>query len=288
MGDISKGGGELKAIHVMSTSPFFIKNPHSEFFVEDFDLWNTALSAIMWRKLNGEIKLVTDSFGFEYYKKIGILGLWNETNNTLGDNITGIDPLIFWAGGKLFALQREEAPCAIIDTDLIIWKKISFSDKIIGAHFEDLNPDIYPDFEYFNLKDYPKLDFDNKALPINTAFLYIPDESFKQYYTSQAISFMRSTEKTNDRLCYMVFAEQRMLAMCAKKLGYKIETLLDKDSLFVPQSGVTHLWGAKQAMRENSEERKKFCEKCKNRILTEFPEYSFIAQKITDEGLRRV
>lgn len=271
----------MKAIHVISTAPFTARNIGQEYRAEDFDLWNTALSALMWQKLNGEIKLVTDKIGAEYYEKIGLLPLWNEVDARLPESYNGVDALTFWAAGKLFALQGEAAPCVIIDTDFIVWDKLTFGKKIIGAHREELNPNIYPPADYFKLTDYPEMDFDMSVLPVNTAFLYIPDESFKQYYTSQAIAFMRSAQKTNDRLCYMVFTEQRLLAMCADKLGFEIQTLLDKNRLFVPQDSFTHLWGAKQAMRDNPNEREKFCERCKQRLLSDFPDYRFIADRIT-------
>lgn len=61
---------------------------------------------------------------------------------------------------------------------------------------------------------------------------------------------MKSAERCGERLRYMVFAEQRMAAMCADYTGTGVQTLLDKDALFFPQDKYTHLWGAKQQMRE--------------------------------------
>lgn len=115
----------------------------------------------------------------------------------------------------------------------IVWEDPPFEDKIIAAHEEELMPSVYPDVSSFRLKG-KVLDegLDYTTLPLNTAFLYIPDEDFKQYYTSRSIAFMKSAVYGGDYLTYMVFAEQRLLPMLAKRCGIGYTTLLDKDRLF--------------------------------------------------------
>ena len=269
----------MKAIHVNSTAPFFARGGKNIEF-EDFDLYTTALSALMWRKYNGEISLITDEIGEEYFHKAGLSPLWNNILPLLPTDLEGISPTMFWAGGKLLALRDIPSPIVMIDTDFIVWGKMDFSDKVIGAHFEQLYPDVYPNKEYFRTSDYIFPEFDWTALPVNTAFLYLPDEGFKQFYTSQAISFMKSAKKTGDSLCYMVLAEQRMLSMCGKLLGFEISTLLDMDKIFHPQDKFTHLWGAKQQFRDNPKIREDFCNRCEARLLKEFPEYKDVILKI--------
>ena len=274
----------MNAIHIISTAPFFAKKGGA-FSVEDFDLWCTVLSALNWRKHNGKISLYADKAGAEYYRRIGLDGIWDEIKECVPDDLEGVDPLMFWAGGKLFALRECDAPCVMIDTDFIVWEKLSFGDEIIAAHREDIYPDIYPPLQYFKLKDHILPPFDENVLPLNTAFLYLPDNDFKQFYVSQAITFMKSAVSCNDRLCYMVMAEQRMLAMCAEYTGTPVKTLLDKNHLFFPQDSFTHLWGAKQAMRDDPSQREIFCRRCADRIRAEFPEYAYTVDII--EGLAK-
>lgn len=271
----------MNAIHVLSSAPFFAKKSGA-FSVEDFDLYCTVLSALTWRRLNGDITLCTDSAGAQYYNKIGLCDIWNEVRVCIPDDLDGIDPLMFWAGGKLFALREISAPCVMIDTDFIVWKKLSFGNEIIAAHREELYPDIYPPLQYFRLREHILPPFDESVLPLNTAFLYLPDNDFKEFYTSQAIAFMKSAYSCDDRLCYMVFAEQRMAAMCAEYTDTPVRTLLDKDNLFFPQDSFTHLWGAKQAMRDEPPLREDFCQKAALRIQSEFPEYSYIVDIIKE------
>lgn len=271
----------MNAIHIISTAPFFAKKSGA-FFQEDFDLYCTVLSALNWKKHNGEIRLFTDSAGAEYYRSTGLDGIWDEICVCIPDDMEGIDPKMFWAGGKLLALRECTAPCVMIDTDFIVWKKLCFGKELIAAHREELYPDIYPPTGYFRLKDHILPQFDEKVLPLNTAFLYLPDNDIKEFYVSQAIAFMRSAVSCDDRLCYMVFAEQRMLAMCAEYTGTPVKTLLDKDHLFFPQDSFTHLWGAKQAMRDAPQLRSDFCRKAAERIRSEFPDYAYTVDLIQD------
>lgn len=270
----------MNAIHTISTAPFFAKHKDGAYSMEKFDLYNAVLSALQWRRLNGEIKLVTDRAGAEYIRAIGLEGVWNGVREDIPGDLEGIDPRMFWAAGKLFALRETPAPAAMIDTDFIVWKKLSLN-RLTAAHEENLNPSVYPPEEYFRFSKRPHISgLDWSALPLNTAFLYLPDEDFKQYYVAQSLAFMKSAATTDDYLCYMVFAEQRLLAMCAKSLGVEYGVLMDKDGLFFPQDDFTHLWGAKQALRDSPAENDEFLRRARERIRRDFPEYEYVYELI--------
>ncbi|MGN1110222.1 MAG: hypothetical protein ACI4QY_01115, partial [Oscillospiraceae bacterium] len=151
---------------------------------------------------------------------------------------------------------------------------------VIAAHRENISDDIYPPLSFFRTRGHIIPEFSEEVLPLNTAFLYVPDNDFKEFYTSQAISFMKSAVDCDDYLKYMVFAEQRLVAMCADYTDTPVKTLLDKDRLFFPQDDFTHLWGAKQAMRDNRELQDDFLAKCRARLLAEFPEITDIVEII--------
>ena len=277
----------MRAVHVNSFAPFFAKNGISaKPKIEGFDLYNTVLSALTWRKHNGEISLVCDKASAEYYENLGILGIWNEVRARIPGDLEGLNPHMFWAGGKLLALRETSSPVVMLDTDFIVWKKLAFSDSVIAAHREDLNPGVYPNIDCFQMKlDYSfNKAFDYNVLPLNTAFLYLPDEDFKQFYVNMALEFMKSAHNTGDVLCYMVYAEQRLIAMCAEYLKVKVETLLDKDKLFLPQSDFTHLWGAKQKLREDKNEEENFCKRCAQRIRQDYPEFEYVIDIINEQN----
>ncbi len=271
----------MNAFHIFCSSPFFAKNKGKELVIDKTEIYCTVLSALSWREKNGSIAMITDKEGEKLFKNIGITDIWDNFDSSLSFDSEEIDPIMFWAGGKLLALQKFPAPCVMIDTDFIVWNKLTFDKRLIAAHEEYLNPSIYPDINTFDMVDYTFPDGLDYTLPaLNTAFLYMPDEDFKQYYTSQAITFMKKAERGRDYLTYMVFAEQRLLPMLAKKCGIEYTTLLDKDALFLPQNSYTHLWGAKQAMRDDKAERERFLKSCRERIQKSYPDYSYLIDRI--------
>lgn len=269
----------MNAIHIASFAPSAAKGKR-EPAVEDFDLYCTAISALQWRKNGGSITMCCDNAFAEYYRRIGFSEVWDDIDVCVADDLEGIDPLMFWAGGKLLALREADAPVVMLDTDFIVWDNPVFGGEIIAAHRENISDGIYPQLSFFQTRGHILPDLSEDVLPLNTAFLYIPDNDFKEFYTSQAIAFMKSAVKCGDHLKYMVFAEQRLAAMCADYTGTPVKTLLDKDILFRPQSDFTHLWGAKQAMRDHPELRADFLAKCRSRLLSGFPDFAYIIELI--------
>lgn len=276
----------MNGIHVNSTAPFFARNPGAEYRIEDFGLYCEVISALEWRKHNGAIFMVTDSIAAEYYRRIGIDKVWDSVTEILPTDTEGIDPLMFWAAGKLLALRDIPENAALVDEDLIIWKTLELSDTAVTcAHREYISPEIYPDPRCFGVTEFSLLDrLDMNILPCNTAFLYIPDNSLRLFYANQSIAFMKecSEKKSDDRLCRMVFAEQRLLAMLCALTDTPIEALMDMNRLFIAQEDYTHLWGAKQAMRDNSDLRNGFLGRCRKRIMSDFPEYAYVIEAIDE------
>lgn len=271
----------MNGIHINWTKPFLNKT-NAPYCVEDFELLTTILSALKWREKNGSITMITDSVGEEFYKSIGITGIWDKVENILDD--VDVNPDVFWAAGKIFALSRQNAPVAMIDTDFIVWETINpieLSDVTV-IHFEDLYPDVYPPKDYFHMRDYGfDDDYDWYLKACNTAFCIIKNEELLKYYTKKSIEFMRHSDEENDRLKYMVFAEQRLLPMCAEKLNMSVGAFSDLGKLFSDgETRFTHTWGMKQQMRDNGALRYDFCRRCINRIVHEYPHMYEIMKNI--------
>ena len=95
---------------------------------------------------------------------------------------------------------------------------------------------------------------------------------------------MRCSPDADDALTYMVFAEQRLLAMCAEKKHARAAALSDLPALFGgAQNGYfTHIWGFKQQMRENPKLYEDFCRRCAARLQKDFPEESKTIAKIAE------
>ena len=84
-----------KAIHILSTAPARARMRQGDDFQyspRPFEVICTALSALMWRNTNGPVGLFTDSYGYEYYRDIGILDVWDAGINTeVLENMPDID-----------------------------------------------------------------------------------------------------------------------------------------------------------------------------------------------------
>ncbi len=277
----------MQALHVNWTKPVVYRT--GSFFAEDFDILTTILSALKWREHNGKIKMVTDSVGLEFYKSRGMCGIWDETDTSLDNIPDSINPSVFWASGKLFALENTETPVAVMDTDFIVWDKLAFDNlgDLAVIHSEDIYPDVYPDINHFKMKrGYvfdPDLDW--HVRPSNTAFFVIRNDALKKDYVNEAMHFIDNADG-GDALTYMVFAEQRLLSMCAKRMGTDINELSTLARLFRDgEQYFTHTWGMKQQMREDAELRADFCRRCIDRIRRDFPDYADVLVGIDE--LRR-
>lgn len=279
----------MQAFHSNWTRPFFIRNPHIEYRIEPFELLTTALSALEWRRENGSIRMICDTPAKRYYESLGLCFLWDDGVYPLLDTMPeDINATAFWAAGKLYALSAVPSPCVMLDTDFICWKSISNlldGPDTAAIHREDIMPSIYPDQTAFaQTEGFPLDSFDWTVQPFNTALAYFGNDEFRRYYTDTAIRFMRCSPDADDTLTYMVFAEQRLLAMCAEKKHAHAVALSDLPALFGgAQNGYfTHIWGFKQQMRENPELYEDFCRRCAARLQKDFPEESKTIAKIAE------
>ena len=129
------------------TRPYAVRCPDRPYQMTDFDLLTTVLSALVWRRENGSIRMITDDTGAQYYRSLGLTDLWDGGIFTyLNDIPSTIDPCTFWAAGKLYALAATPAPCVMLDTDFIVWHSLSehWHRPLAVIHREELNPAIYP------------------------------------------------------------------------------------------------------------------------------------------------
>ncbi|MBE6022050.1 MAG: hypothetical protein E7231_02300 [Cellulosilyticum sp.] len=269
----------MQAFHSNWTKPFFSKHVGA-YYIEDFELLTTILSALTWQEFNGDIQMITDEIGAAYYHKLGIEKIWNlGIDDSLESKMKGkIDPSTFWAAGKLYALEKQNAPCVMLDTDFIIWKPIEEELKkheLTVIHRESLQEDVYPNKEKLMVRpsyQYP-VNWDWSLEACNTAFTFFNNEAFKAYYVDESIRFMEGVVG-EDPLIYMVFAEQRLLAMCAEEKEIDIYAFSNTEDLFHSnQEMFTHIWGYKRYIRSNPLVRENFCKRCIARIQNDYPMY---------------
>ena len=273
----------MHAIHSTWTKPRLVDG---KFRLDDFEILTTVLSALKWREKNGTITMVTDSVGYEFYKSRDLLGLWDDITIDLDNIPDTVDADMFWAAGKLFALKFFHAPVAVIDTDFIVWDRLAFDNlgDLTAIHSEELYSDVYPDIYQFKMKRGYIFNpaFDWRIKPLNTAFYVLKSEDLRNMYLDETEKFI-SYADNGDALTYMVFAEQRLLPMCAHSLGIETKMFSTLEKLFCDgEKYFTHIWGMKQQMREDSSLRRDFCIRCVRRIKDDFSEYVPILQNIPE------
>lgn len=260
---------------------FRVRRSGQDFALADFELFTIAISTLEWRKHNGFIKLVTDNIGVKYFHECGLSEAWNSIDVTL-DEIKSfdIDEDVFWAGAKILALSQQDSPCVMIDLDFILWQNVDFTafDKSLAViHREDIYQPVYPPEDFFRFHHGWQLPdwLDWSAHPCNGALVYFGSQRFIREYTTFALEFMQKANAGDDRLSYMVFAEQRWMAMCAEHLNVPIHELSTLERLFGDkQKYFTHIWGYKQKLRDNLGEAEAFCQKCASRLKHDFPEFA--------------
>ena len=274
----------MKAFHAFWSAPNCLRGG-GEIVFPDYELLTMMLSALKWRQKNGSIRMVTDSAGAAFFARAGLDGLWDDGIDTLLDGLdAALDARIFWAAGKLEALRRVEAPCVMLDTDLILWEDIGArcSGGVTVAHREALLPDVYPDPRTaFSLDPgyaFPR-EWDFSIPAANTAFLYLPDDALRRCYVDEAFRFMCALrDRGVDPTVAMCFAEQRILPMCAAAKGFAVHALLHERALD-DQAFATHLWGYKRALSESPERRVEYCLTCVARLLRDFPGWADVLAK---------
>jgi len=245
------------AFHVIWTKPHNASG--KPFSMNDAEMLTMIISALMWQKYNGTIKLYTDRQGYEFIREKGIVGLWDGGIDTevLENNTYPIDPEIFWAAGKLIALEAQTGPCVMLDTDLIVVRPIHDRlemSAVTALHQEIPAPEVYLSPSLLKKPvEYKFPDYYNwLAAPSNTAFLYIRDISFRDYYLKESMKFMmNNTDKPKELISQMVFAEQRMLSICAEHTRLPVSYLLS-DPFSSTNRDVIHLWGFKSLLRKNT------------------------------------
>ena len=265
----------MEAFHSFWTEPGRCRNGGAVFF-PDYEQLTAILSAAQWRKHSGRVRMITDTEGAFFFRESGLDAFWDEVDVLLDPLKGEVDPIAFWAAGKLYALRNITLPCVMLDTDLIVWKNVDarLLGDAVAAHAEPLHPGTYPDpavFHFRNSYRFP-VEWDFNLNAANTAFLYLGDTVLRDAYTDAAIRFLRSVETAGmDPVQTMCFAEQRILPMCAAAEGKNLSFLMQPEE--VPgQDFVTHTWGFKQILRSQPRAREEFCMRLVRRIALEHPD----------------
>jgi hypothetical protein len=285
----------MKAIHVNSTLPAVpylgrLKGPDG-YQMEDFELLTTILSAAAWRRFNGPIKLYTDRVGEAYYRRLGMTKLWDGGIDTaiLESLPTAISHDVFWTAGRVAALRAEAAPFVSLDTDLVVWGPLAdlITSDFMALHPEPSHHGVYrPRCELSTPPGYAWQEWDWDESPCNASLTYYADDRLTKMFYDEAMAFIVGNSIQREAIgrlpVHDVFVAQRLLPMCALRLGIRPAYFLnwprpERDSATMADGGqnqlVTHVWAYKDALKADPERRESFCRQCVARIRTDYPEF---------------
>ena len=231
-----------KAIFVNWTKPFFYKNDAQgynklklsnmsdiEYDMVDFELIIQKIAVLNAKKYIGKTKLYTDTIGYNFYKKMGMLSLWDEidteTLNTF-DNNNDISAGRFWTTGKSIVIGKQTEPFIFLDNDFIIRGKLPnwiFDYDLVHTHWE------IPRGEFFvtnqQVDEIGGIDdfYQNMLMP-NTSFLYINNAQLCEEYLKKHLNIIKRNYEYIPEWLWLL-ADQGIMGYSVRKLNLKVESL---------------------------------------------------------------
>ena len=253
--------------------------------LSDFELVSLLASALYYRSHSGPICLVTDRRGIDYLNGLKLTALYDKVIELKVD--PAINPKIFWAAGKVYAHRAMPTPSVSIDIDAIVWQPVHHTFKSHAGVALHTEPTDWPPYSqrWSEIRG-PWSSVDLRTVdPVNTGILAILDEKFKEQYVSASISFMTQFSLANpghgaakqgpSYVDEMVFAEQMMLSLMAKKANVSLGNISGYDRYsdhMVENRKVTHLWNSKRGYRDHTRAREAFVHSMIDGLLRDFPE----------------
>ncbi|MDX6739389.1 hypothetical protein [Actinocorallia sp. A-T 12471] len=230
----------LPALHVNWTSPYrHGLGRHGDLAARAYrlppeEIVTTVHSALAWRRHHGPIGLLTDSLGASYAKEQGIDALYDDVDAALDDlDAVDLDPLVYSTGAKIHAAALRRAPFAIIDTDLYLRRPLALPEGVgfVFAHWEDLDPVIYPDVADVPNHagaDLARWTFDTPAA--NMAISVFRDDAHRAAYAEAGMAYAVGNAGPYDGDVHVraVFAEQRLAPAVARTLGTELRPATER------------------------------------------------------------
>ena len=305
----------MKAIHVNWTAPFFNRErlrghgfkifkaqESTDYFQPEYSILTTILSALWWKKLNGPIKLYTDSVGADYYEKIGILELYDEIDTDTLNNYQEVDPAYFWTSGKIRCLAEESEPFVFLDQDFIVRSKLpKLIDPLTIGHWEIPRGYYYFTEEMFKSEithcEFPN-SYNTNALVPNTSFLAFNDMRIRDFYVKYHLKLVDNKGAHVPEWVWL-FTDQGRLGHLIRQSRTQVGTLTDRvylsDSDHADETGRKyglsepwysvnnplpdlvsweHLWYLKAVFADDADFKKSTIDRYSNEIKKIFPEWS--------------
>lgn len=232
-----------------------------------------ALGALQWRRHSGPMRLYADSEFAAFIHGLGLSWLYDAgIDTTVLDSMpNSIRQDTFWVAAKVFAYGAAALPAAFLDVDLIVWKRVSswenFDVTFLHREFNgraDGRGYIFP--PGYKRPAYP---WDGEEF--NLGFVILNNDILRKEFVGESMRFM-SGNPGSDPFNHACFAEQYLLAQCAKARSAKMYALLPGPPH--DESLTTHIWGDKQKLREEPVRAWALVNRYIARLKQDFPEHT--------------
>ena len=243
----------MKAIFVNWTAPFFHKKDAQgynklkmselsdvEYDVVDYELLIQEVSVRAAKKYIGKTKLYTDNVGYEFYKKKGLLKLWDEidveTLETFNKEYSHVNPGRFWTTGKSIVIGKEPVPYLFLDLDFILRSplpKWTNDYDLVHTQWEIQRGEFFV-FEYQLEQIGGIQNFVQNMMMPNTSFILMNNEKLRDLYLESHLDLITREYKEVPEWLWLL-ADQGIMGYSARKLDCKVETVEDRLYLSYPE-----------------------------------------------------
>jgi len=243
----------MKAIFVNWTKPFFYKEDaqgynkmkmaefsDEEYDIVDYELLIQKVAVVRAKKHVGKTKLYTDQIGYDFYKRKGLLDLWDEIDTETLEEFnrenSGVNPGRFWTTGKSIVIGKEPIPFLFLDLDFIIRSDLPkwiYDYDLVHTQWEIQRGEFFV-FEseinkYGGIEDFVQ----NMWMP-NTSFVYLNDVNLRDEYLKKHLSIIRREYEHVPEWLWLL-ADQGIMGYSARKLNSRVETIENRIYLSYPE-----------------------------------------------------
>lgn len=261
-----------------------------KFIMYNFELIHFICSALMCKKLQGNITLYTDDTFYNYLRERELDIFWDEINTDYYKEfeLLKINPKNNWTSFKGWLFGKLETPFLFLDHDNMLYHPIDetlFNVDCRFGHYEQMDTDIYFPKEKMDVEfDYDKRWDWNLDIP-NTCLLYFGDEDIKNKYSKLIVDFYKKNNTADTKLSdkQYLFADQRLLMMLLDSENKTYGSFSNKK--YIPTKNnwelvddgqddfFDHTWGWKHTLKNDRGEWGLYMERHKELIVNEFSEY---------------
>ena len=263
----------LTGHHVYSLRPAHARGRHGSAPLDPVVACTLALGGLHWRRHSGPMRLYADSQFAAFIHALGLGWLYDAGIDTavLDSMPDSIRQDTFWVAAKVFAYGAAPLPAAFLDVDLVAWQPpvnwqdfdLTFLHREFTGRADGAGYSFPPGYRR------PEYPWDGEEF--NLGFLILNNRVLRDEFFAESVRYM-TNNPGDDPFNHACFAEQYILAQCAKARGAKANALLSAPPH--DESVVTHLWGEKQKLREQPVRAWALVNRYITRLKQDFPQHA--------------